>query len=453
MNLKRFSPAARLALVSLFAAPLFASGTGSGDSVRVTSPASGSAVTSPATYIADAATTGCDEGIASMGVYVDNTLKYVVNGSHLNTQLPLPGGRQSTVIQTWDNCGGSARVSVPVTVGAGAVSPTPVKHVFVITLENKGFAETFGENSQAPYLAQTLTSQGQLLTHYYGIGHTSAPNYVAMISGQAPNQQTQADCRTYADFAGTGQVATDGQVVGQGCVYPSSVLTVADQLQSAGLTWHGYMEGMSSSCLHPALNSSDPYQGATPDGYATKHNPFVYFHSLVDTGSCAANDVPLTQLSQDLSAVSTTSNLTYIVPNICHDGHDTPCQNGEPGGLVSADAFLKQWVPVIMNSPAYQQDGVLIITFDESESSDSSATTSEVAGPNASHPGVNGPGGGRVGSVILSPFVAPGTTNATQYNHYALLKSIENFFGLSYLGYAQAGNLPAFGKDVFANTP
>jgi len=319
------------------------------DTVTVASPAGGSAVGSPVTYIADASTTACGQGIASMGIYVNDSLKYVVNGSHMNTQLPLASGAQSTVVQTWDNCGGSAHVVVPVTAG-GAASPSPIKHVFVITLENKGFDQTFGANSQAPYLAQTLTSQGQLLTQYYGIGHNSAPNYLAMISGQAPDPQTQGDCQTYQDFAATGQVAANGQVVGQGCVYPSSVLTVADQLNSAGLTWHSYMEGMSSSCLHPALDSSDPYQGATPDGYATKHNPFVYFHSLLDTGLCAANDLPLGQLSQDLSAVSSTSNPTYIVPNICHDGHDTPCRDGEPGGLVSADAFLEQWVPVIMNS-------------------------------------------------------------------------------------------------------
>lgn len=428
-----------------------------GDSVTVTSPASGSSVTSPAHYIADASAPGCARGIASMGIYVDNSLKYVVNGSQLNTQLPLANGAQSTVVQAWDNCGGSTHLAVPVTVG-GSTSPAPVQHVFVITLENKGFAQTFGASSQAPYLAYTLTAMGQLQTQYYGIGHHSAGNYLAMISGQAPDPQTQADCPTYADFTGTGQVAANSQIVGYGCVYPASVLTVADQLRSAGLTWHGYMEGMSSSCLHPALNSSDPYQGATPDGYATRHNPFVYFHSIVDTPSCFANDVPLTQLAADLSTISTTANLTYIVPDICHDGHDTPCRDGEPGGLVSADAFLKQWVPAILNSPAYRQDGVLIITFDEADadssgSLDASATTSEVAGPNASMPGITGPGGGRVGSVILSPFVAPGTTNATQYNHYALLKTIENFFGLAYLGYAQDDNLRAFGKDVFARAP
>jgi hypothetical protein len=78
------------------------------------------------------------------------------------------------------------------------------KHVFVIVLENEGFATTFGPNSQAPYLAQTLTSQGVLLTQYYGTGHASLDNYIAMISGQAATPQTRNDCLTYADFVLTG---------------------------------------------------------------------------------------------------------------------------------------------------------------------------------------------------------------------------------------------------------
>src|SRR6266513_5656029 len=79
------------------------------------------------------------------------------------------------------------------------VTPPPIKHVFVIVLENKGYSETFGPGSQAPYLATQLTAQGQLLTQYYGIAHQRLANYVAMVSGQAPNSQTQSDCQVYTD--------------------------------------------------------------------------------------------------------------------------------------------------------------------------------------------------------------------------------------------------------------
>src|SRR5256714_14378063 len=81
---------------------------------------------------------------------------------------------------------------------AGAAPP--IKHVFTIVLENKGFDETFGPGSPAPYLSQTLPSQGELLTQYYGIGHASLDNYIAMVSGQAPNPDTQSDCNFYRDF-------------------------------------------------------------------------------------------------------------------------------------------------------------------------------------------------------------------------------------------------------------
>jgi phospholipase C len=333
----------------------------------------------------------------------------------------------------------------------------PVKNVFVIMLENKGYTQTFGSGSAVPYLATTLPAQGELLTEYYGIGHNSNDNYIAMISGQAPNPQNQADCQIFSDFVSTGVIAPYGQLAGQGCVFPSSVKTVGDQLQSAGLTWRGYMEDMPSPCYHPALNTQDQTQTATATNqYATRHNPFVYFHSIIDTASCSANDVPLTQLNSDLSSTKATPNLVYIVPNLCHDGHDSPCADGEPGGLTSVNQWLQTWVPVILNSPAYKKSGMLIITFDEADygastDSDASSCCNELPGPNSPLPGITGPGGGRVGAVVLSPYVKAGTQNNTPYNHYALLKTIESLFGLPYLGYAQPSSLAAFGSNVFNN--
>lgn len=425
--------------------------------VSVSSPANNSTVSSPVTYIASASSATCSKGIASMGIYVNNSLRYVVNGAQLNTQLPLANGTQNTVVQAWDQCGGSTRAPITINVQSSSGSlQGVVKHIFVIMLENKGFAQTFGSGSAAPYLAQTLTAQGQLLTNYYGTAHNSLPNYIAMLSGQAPDPATQGDCSTYQDFSPSNTFAGYGQIVGQGCVYPPSINTVMNQLEVIGRKWHGYMESMPSPCLHAALNSADPYQGAIQNGYVTKHNPFVYFHSLLDDGSCNANDLPLPQLSQDLTSVSTTPNLSFISPNICHDGHDMPCRNGEAGGLISADAFLKQWVPLILNSPAYKQDGMLIITFDEADTSApnyTQACCNEMAGPNASKPGINGPGGGLVGAVVLSPFVSPGTKNSNPYNHYSFLKTLEMFFGVPYLGYAQPTNLNAFGRDVFGLAP
>jgi hypothetical protein len=334
-----------------------------------------------------------------------------------------------------------------------------IKHIFVINLENKGFAATFGASSAAPYLSKTLTSQGALLTQYFGTAHNSLGNYLAQIAGQAPTPQTQADCGTFNDVT-PGTATADGQVMGDGCVYPAAVPTITNQLDAAGLTWKGYMEDMGNNparepatCAHPAIGSVDGTQGATPtDQYATRHNPFVYFHSIIDdAAACNAHVVPMTGLANDLKSVATTPNLTYITPNLCDDGHDAPCADGRPGGLASIDAFLRTIVPQITASPAYQQDGVLIITFDESDGGDSTACCNEQPGPNVAQAGQSGPGGGRVGAVVLSKFVTPGTVSNTPYNHYSLLRSMEDIFGLTHLGYAARSDLVPFGADVFTN--
>jgi hypothetical protein len=365
------------------------------------------------------------------------------------------------VATTGSEWGSAAAPSQQPTQPPGATVPVlpPVGHVFVINLENKGFDTTFGAASPAPYLSGTLRGQGVLMTQYYGTAHNSLPNYIAQISGQGPNPQTQGDCPVYSEFVAAAVVSQ--QAVGQGCVYPASVPTITDQLAGAGLRWKGYMEDMANTpgeaatCRHPALGAADTTQTARAnDQYAVRHNPFVYFHSIIDSPTCAANDVPLTALADDLASTATTANLTYITPSLCHDGHDSPCANGEPGGLVSADAFLQTWVPKILASPAYRTDGLLVVTFDESDSpaKDASACCGEGPGPNTPLPGISGLGGGRVGAVLVSRWIKAGSFNDTPYNHYALLGSIEDLFGVPHLGYA--ASVPyRFARDVFNNYP
>ncbi len=178
--------------------------------------------------------------------------------------------------------------------------------------------------------------------------------------------------------------------------------------------------------------------------------------------------------------MQTTPNYVFITPNLCDDGHDgggtgaagTTCANGGPGGLTSIDAFLKTWVPKIMDSPAYKEDGLIVITFDESSYTQTVATDATTGqttvditfpgqiccnqqpGPNLNgvRPGtftlvdtpslvenivINGYGGDRVGALLLSPFIKPGSTSDTAYNHYSLLRSIEDIFRVDgHLGYA-----------------
>jgi len=340
-------------------------------------------------------------------------------------------------------------------VPARAATP-PIKHVWVVVLENESAGTTFAENSPAPYLAHTLPAAGAFVPNYFGIGHASLDNYIAMISGQAPNPATQADCQQYTDvFPGT--VGSDGQVLGLGCVYPSSVKTVADQLSAKGLGWKGYMQDMGNdptrepgTCAHPALNSSDSTQTASAkDSYATRHDPFVYFHSIIDSPQCRQRVVPLTALSGDLASEATTPAFSFITPSLCEDGHDSPCADGRPGGLVSANLFLATWLPRITASPAFNDGGLIIVTFDESDTNDTTYCCGEAAGPSSPMPGITGPGGGRVGAVLLSPYIKPGTVSSKSYNHYSLLRSSEDLFGLSHLGMAGGSGVTSFGPDVF----
>jgi phosphatidylinositol-3-phosphatase len=381
-----------------------------------------------------------------------------------------------------------------------------VRHVFLIILENKTFSNTFGTSTQDPYLQKTVVPMGALLTQYYGTGHVSLDNYISMISGQAPTPDTDDDCLpgftgligNYNDVEQTG-TAPQGQVIAKGgCIYSKHTPNLTDQLIEAGYTWKGYMEDMgndptreSATCGHPAIgvgtdntNEAEAPSAAVPlgDAYATRHDPFMYFHSIIDDAKyCDSHVVNLNVLTADLADERTTPNFVFITPNLCSDGHDgngtgapgTTCANGQPGGLTSADAFLQDWVPAIMASPAYQKDGLLIITFDESNVGSETVAVNPTTGqetiditfvgdtccnqqpgPNLAgvRPGtfalVNSPalvenlifdgfGGDQIGAVLLSRFVKPGSSSDIPYNHYSLLRSLEDIFQLrEHIGYA-----------------
>jgi hypothetical protein len=342
--------------------------------------------------------------------------------------------------------GGDARadeVLVSPTSAKAASSKLPrVRHVFIVNIENKGFRTTWGRHSAAPYLARTLRAKGLLLTQYYGTAHHSLGNYTAQISGQGPTYAIQHDCGTYRPFVESRPTrAWPGQVVGDGCVYPKKVATLAGQLDRAGLSWRGYMEDMAQPCQHSRLGHGEQWSSATRrEQYATRHNPFMYFRSITSRPAyCQAHVKPLAALSHDLRVKSRTRTLSYITPDLCHDAHDASCADGGPGGLRAANVWVKTWVPRILRSPAFRANGMLVITADESEgaSEDSRACCGEGPGPNAGLPGLEGPGGGRIGALVISRFVDAGGTSSRGYNHYSLLGSIEDLFGLRRLGYAR----------------
>ena len=414
-------------------------------------------------------------------------------------------------------------------VERAALPPGSINNILVIELENEDASTTFGPGSPATYLNQTLVPKGELLDNYYATGHVSLDNYIAEISGQAPTPLTDSDC-DLGEYVNVSPGSDDpnttaypGQVDGNGCIFPAGTQTIANQLDAAYppnpttnvASWREYAEDMGNDstrdggtpdplggtdCAHPTVGGTDKTVTAeATDQYATRHNPFMFFHSIIDnTAECNANVVPLgtvtagtpstfngTQLADtfsghlanDLSSEATTPRFGFITPNLCDDGHDGTCtgtnlEGGKTGGLAGADIWLKHYMPLIEASPSYQSGQMLVvITSDEGALTDTTACCNEQPGPNWAYPGFSpllgtapttpgaDPGGGKVGALLLnSEYIQPGTVDTTgDYNHYSALRSYEDLLGLTsggtdgygHIGFAAAPGLTPFGQDIF----
>jgi len=352
--------------------------------------------------------------------------------------------------------------------GAAATKLPAIKHVFLITLSNEPYATVFGPASTARYLTGTLEKRGELLVRYDAVAHEELANGVALLSGQGPTVETAANCATYTDIA-PATVGASGQVQGSGCVYPRSTQTLPGQLQAKHLTWRAYVQGMdepgaqAGACAHPVLGQADPtaVQTAGTGPYATFRNPFVYFHAITDSAACASADVGLDRLKVDLASSAHTPSFVYVAPDRCHDGNPTPCTPGAPAGMGPADAFLAKVVPEITASKAYHDGGLLVITVDEAPSSgefaDSSSCCGQPAFPNIPAPAggrsARGGGGGAVGALLISRYVKGAATSQEVFNHFSLLRTIEDLFGLKHLGYAGLPAVKSLPPSLFTAKP
>lgn len=334
---------------------------------------------------------------------------------------------------------------------AAEPQPTKIRHVFLIVLAGHGFDATFGGGSPANYLNTTLRPKGTLLTGYSSLGRAGLADELAIVGGQPPNADTRTDCSVYREIPPTSTPSRTGEITADGCVYPNTITTLADQLSASRRDWRAYVEDLDrgpapnttpptpapkATCRHPASNAADDtLRARVGDGYATRHNPFVYYHSLLDLGDCDANDGSLAKLEGDLSSASSTPSLSYIAPNLCNDGTESPCVDGDPGGLAAADAFLATWVPKILASPAYRADGLLIVAF----AGDVTPPADPAAPPAADAPVKNG-------ALLVSKYAQAGGTAGTAYDPYALLRSLEDLFALRPL--ARAATAGSFAPTV-----
>jgi phospholipase C len=294
-------------------------------------------------------------------------------------------------------------------------------HVVVLVLENENFDQTWGPGSSAHYL-NSLRPKGVFADQYFATGHASLDNYIAMVSGQPANPVTSSDCLAVNLWT---------------CVQMQSPMSggrnLADQLEERHVSWKGYMDGMPGPCFHadysPTAMGPDPYQGnsqaAPASDYADRHNPFLYFDNVISNDTrCRNHVVPYTQLAGDL-ANDRLPQFSFITPDTCHDGHDDPCSNGQPGGLVSADKWLSQQVPRLMGY-LNRHNGLLLITLDENGVTDGPPFGCCSGGPGGVTPGF----GGRVGMLALGPSLPRGKVVSTAYDHMSLLRTIEDAFGI-----------------------
>ena len=280
-----------------------------------------------------------------------------------------------------------AAAAAPLSV-LGATHPAPppappaavvprFSHVFVIVMENHEYGSLIGSPA-APYVNGLATSYG-LATNYYAASHPSLPNYLALTAGTTFG--IASDCTT---------------------CYVSGI-NIADQVEASGRSWKAYMEDMPAPC----------YLGASAGNYAMKHNPFIYYNGIRNNASrCAAHVVPFTEFGPDMRS-GQVPNFVWITPNLCNDTHDC--------GVAIGDAWLHNVVPMITDSAAFRDGGVLFITWDEGSSSAGCCGDTW---------------GGHVPTLAIAPNAISGLRSGIAENHYGLLRTIEDGFHLAHLGAA-----------------
>jgi phosphatidylinositol-3-phosphatase len=271
-----------------------------------------------------------------------------------------------------------AAAAVGVVLAAQTAPAQTVSNIFVIAMENHNFTQPASVkkpqpilgNPAAPFINSLITpgnpnaAQVSFATAYYNAGagvHPSEPNYVWAEAG--------SDFGVHSD--------ADPSPANGNTFYDQSNHVTA-QLNAAGIPWKNYQEDVefSASPTNSAsgtASSANPFNGSTEIGYAVKHNPMAFF---ADTD--IENVFPLEQLFADLTN-GTVGRYNWITPNLFNDAHSAlkggfrylgSHFSGDQAAIAQGDNFLSIVVPQIMASPAYQNNGVIVIWWDETEGGD-----------------------------------------------------------------------------------
>ena len=268
--------------------------------------------------------------------------------------------------------------ALPVQAATAPTDRQPLSHVFVVVLENHSLNNTIG-NANMPAINR-LARQYGYAANYTGVAHPSLPNYVAMIAGSTMNMTSDDPSQR---FAGD---------------------NLALQLTRAGLSWRGYMQAL------PKDGSVADYAGT----YGKKHNPFMLSGDLLADPAQRGNVRTLAALGPDLDAGRAPS-FSFIVPDVCNDMHGAPECRGRAQLDKAGDAFVDAWSKRIMASPSWKAGSAIVVTFDEGGGGDTLG------------------GGGRIATIVVTPGGPRGVVSKVAYNHYSLLRTLEEGFGLPLL--------------------
>ena len=251
--------------------------------------------------------------------------------------------------------------------------------------ENHSYSSVIGSSSM-PYL-NSLAQKYGLATQYYANTHPSIGNYFELTTGQVLSNN---DSATPSSF-------------------PVSADNIVRHFLNAGITWKSYAESL------PSVG----YTGGNSGAYLVRHNPFPYFTDVKNSSTEKLNLVPFTQFKTDLTN-GTLPEFSYIVPNVNDDAHN--------GTLAQADSWLKTNIAPLLASSAFQNNGLMIVVFDESVDSDTAH------------------GGGHVAMLVLSPQGKSSYKSTTLYQHQSALRLISAALGLtSFPGAAaNANNMAEF---------
>src|SRR5712692_11166785 len=275
-------------------------------------------------------------------------------------------------------------------IATGQAQVPKAGHVFIVVEENTNYSSVIGSSSM-PYLNSLATQYG-LATQYYANTHPSIGNYFMLTAGQIVTNN-------------------DGYVPPSGGL---NVDNVVRHLLTAGKTWKAYEEDL------PSVGYLTPDTG----NYARKHCPLSYFSDVMGSSVQINNLVPFTQFAKDL-ANNQLPNYSFITPNLCNDAHDC--------SLTTADNWLKANITSLIASPVFQQDGVLVIVFDESGSDNTN-------------------GGGRIAWVVVSPIAKKGYQSTTLYQHQSTVRMMMEALGLTSFPGA-AATAPQMGEFFGSSTP